>query len=211
NRLYLQLLHSAGKLVVALDKSTGKTIWTHTRTSDARAECEHSYASPVMYRDGQQEYLLTHGADYIVAHRLSDGAEIWRCGGLNQTGAKYNKTLRFVASPSFVPGLIVVPSAKNGPVLGLSPDAQGNITDSTAGHLWRRVDNTPDVPSPVIHDGLVYLCRENGLLICVDAKTGEEYYQKRIFNDRYRASPVYADGKIYCTSRKGVVSVIKAG
>jgi outer membrane protein assembly factor BamB len=210
-RLYLQLLHSGAALVVALDKATGKTIWTHKRVSDAVAECEHSYASPVLYRDGKDEFLLTHGADYIVAHRLSDGSEIWRCGGLNQAGAKYNKTLRFVASPSFVPGLIVVPSAKNGPVLGLSPDSKGNITDSTAGHLWRRVDNTPDVPSPVIHDGLVYLCRENGLLICVDAKTGEEYYQKRIFNDRYRASPVYADGKIYCTSRKGVVSVIKAG
>ena len=29
--------------------------------------------------------------------------------------------------------------------------------------------------------------------------------------DRYRASPVYADGKVYLTSRGGTVSVVKAG
>jgi outer membrane protein assembly factor BamB len=49
------------------------------------------------------------------------------------------------------------------------------------------------------------------VLICIDAKTGEEIYQQRLYSDRYRASPIYADGKIYCCSRKGVVSVVKAG
>jgi len=82
NRLYLQLIHSDASLVLALDKTTGREIWKHQRRSDARAECEHSYASPFLYRDGQREFLLIHGADYITAHRLNDGAEIWRCGGL---------------------------------------------------------------------------------------------------------------------------------
>jgi len=58
---------------------------------------------------------------------------------------------------------------------------------------------------------LVYLCRESGVLICLDAKTGQEHYQQRLHAARYRASPVYADGKIYCTSRDGYVSVVKPG
>ena len=33
------------------------------------------------------------------------------------------------------------------------------------------------MPSPLVHDGLVYLCRENGVLVCVDAKTGKELYK----------------------------------
>ena len=210
DRLYLQLLHSKAALVVALDKASGKEIWRQKRPSDARAECEHSYASPTIYRDGQQAFLLTHGADYVVAHRLEDGKEIWRCGGLNPKG-NYNATLRFVASPVAVPGLIVVPSAKNGPVLGLSPDAKGDISNSKDAHLWTRSENTPDVPSPLVYDGLVYLCRENGVLLCLDAKTGREVYQERAYSDRYRASPVYADGKIYLTARGGVVTVVKAG
>ncbi len=115
--------------------------------------------------------MLTHGCDYVVAHRLADGAEIWRCGGLNPKG-NYNPTLRFVASPVAAEGLVVVPSAKNGPVLGISPDATGDISETQDGHVWTRAQNTPDVPSPVVHDGLVYLCRENGVLICMDAKSG---------------------------------------
>jgi outer membrane protein assembly factor BamB len=210
NRLYLQLLHTGGALVLALDKATGQEIWKHTRTSDARAECEHSYASPVLYREGKLELLLTHGCDYIVAHRLVDGSEVWRCGGLNLK-SKYNPTLRFVASPLATAGVVVVPSAKNGPVLALDPASEGDITDTQSGHFWTREHNTPDVPSPLLVDGLVYLCREDGTLICMDAKSGEQHYMKRTYSDRYRASPVYADGKIYLTSRDGTTTVVKPG
>ena len=216
DRLYLQLIHGEGKpatreaMVVALDKSTGQEIWKQPRPSDARDECEHSYASPTLYRDGQREFLISHGADYTVAHRLTDGSEIWRCGGLNPK-SNYNPTLRFVASPLAVAGLIVVPSAKNGPVLGLDPAAQGDITESTSAHLWTRAKDTPDVPSPLVHEGLLYLCKENGNLICMDAKTGQEIYLQPTHRQRHRASPTYADGKIYCTARDGTTTVVKAG
>jgi outer membrane protein assembly factor BamB len=210
DRLYLQLLHSSAALVLALDKSTGNEIWKQNRKSDARDECEHSYASPVLYRANQREFLLTHGCDYIVAHSLEDGHELWRCGGLNPKGS-YNNTLRFVASPVAVPGLIVVPSAKKGPVLGLRPDVQGDISDSRKGHRWVRPKNTPDVPSPLVVDGLVYLCAENGVLTCLDAESGKDLYEERAYSDRYRASPVYGEGKIYLTARGGVTTVVKAG
>ncbi len=209
-RLYLQLIHSGGAGVVALDKKTGREIWKQRRLSDARDECEQSYASPVIYRDGKTELLLTHGADCIVAQRLSDGKEVWRCGGLNPKG-HYNNSLRFVASPVAVPGLIVVPSAKNGPVLGLKPDGQGDVTTNAAMHLWTRPQNTPDVPSPLVYDGLVYLCRETGDLIVMDAHTGEQVYEHPMHRDRHRASPLYADGKLYFASRDGTVTVVKAG
>lgn len=210
DRLYLQLLHSKAKLVIALDKATGKDVWRHERQSDARDECEHSYASPVLYRHGGLELLLAHGGDYITAHRLVDGSEIWRCGGLNPQGA-YNPTLRFVASPGVGEGLVVVPSAKNGPVLGLDPASRGDLSDSKNGHYWDRANNTPDVPSPLVHGGLVYLCREEGTVLCLDAKTGQEYFAKNVHRDRYRASPVYADGAIMVTGREGTVSLIKPG
>lgn len=210
DKLYLQLIHSGGARIVALDKLTGETVWDHTRESDAYAECEHSYASPVLYQDDERTYLLSHGADYVVAHSLEDGSEIWRCGGLNPRG-NYNPTLRFVASPVAVEGLIVVPSAKNGPVLGLDPASKGDVSENASAHRWTRNDNTPDVPSPLVHDGLVYLCRENGDLICLDAQTGEEQYYERTHRQRHRASPTYADGKVYLISRDGVITVLKAG
>jgi outer membrane protein assembly factor BamB len=45
----------------------------------------------------------------------------------------------------------------------------------------------------------------------MDAATGKEYYNQRMHSARYRASPTYADGKIYCTARDGVVTVVAAG
>src|SRR5262249_8799450 len=115
------------------------------------------------------------------------------------------------ASPVAVPDLIVVPTAKSGPVVGVKPEAKGLIAMGSPFEQWRRPRNTPDVPSPLVHEGLVYLCGESGILTCLNAKTGQEVYQERLHRARYRASPVYADGKIYCTARDGIVSVVKAG
>ena len=212
--LYLQLIHGEGDpktreaLVVCLDKTTGKEVWKQDRPSEAYAENEHSYASPTLYRDDKRAFLLTHGADYIVAHDLKTGTELWRMGGLNPKD-KYNATLRLVSTPLAVPGLIIAPSAKNGPTLAIHPQGAGDKI--TAELAWTRKDNTPDVPSPLYHDGIVYLCRENGTLLALDAKTGEELYQQRCYSDRYRASPILVDGKIYLTSRKGLVTVVKTG
>ncbi len=215
--LYLQLLHgdmrdrsaTSEGWIVALDAKSGKENWKYLRKTEGTSENKHAYTSPIMYRDSEREYLLVHGADYLTGHSLKDGKELWRCGGFQRS--RYNPYLRFVASPACVPGLIVAPSAKNGPVLGLKPGLKGDVTDDSDARQWRMERNTPDVPSPLIHDGLVYLCRENGVLICLDAKTGEEYYSERTVNDRHRASPVYANGHIYLTARNGKITVVKAG
>lgn len=211
DRLYLLLLHSNAQVLVALDKRTGKERWQHQRRTDARQECRHAYTSPILYRHAGQAFLVAHGTDYTTAHSLSDGSELWRTGGYHAAG-NYNPSLRFVASPVAAEGLIVTPSAKNGPVFGINPaKARGDITGKPEHFHWQRPQNTPDVPSPLIHDGLVYLCRENATLICLDAQSGEEYYMERTHDRRHRGSPVYADGKIFLMAADGTVTVVKAG
>lgn len=216
DKLYLQLIHGEGSAdteearVVCLDAKSGKEIWVQKRITGATQENEHSYTSPIIYRDSQRSYLVTHGGDYAVAHSLEDGKEIWRyC--LNPHGASYHPTLRFVASPVAGDGMIVVPSAKNGPYVAISANAAGDIPERGDAIMWREEKGTPDVPSPLVHDGLAYLCRENGILVCLDAKTGEQVYENRLFSDRYRASPILANGNLYMVARKGIVSVVKAG
>ncbi|HUQ72410.1 MAG TPA: PQQ-binding-like beta-propeller repeat protein [Planctomycetaceae bacterium] len=213
--LYVQLIHGEGDaktreaIVVALDKRTGKQLWKVDRPSDGYAENEHSYASPMLYDDGQQKFLLSHGADYIVAHNLKDGSEIWRCGELNRK-SNYDPTLRFVASPAAADGIIVVPTAKKGPVLALKPTGMGDITNDAKSHLWT-LDKTPDVPSPLIVGDYVYLCMHDGNLQVVERATGKELYFERTHRQRHRASPVYADGHIYLCARDGKVTVVKSG
>ena len=217
DNLYFQLIHGKWSsepsrgIVVAIDKSSGKEVWKTMRLTDAINENKHSYASPILYDDGKLQYLVTHGADYVIAYDLKDGSEIWRCGNINPK-ANYNDTLRLVATPAAAQGLIVVPSAKGGPVLGLRADLKGNVTEDDAAYKWVMKRGTPDVPSPLIHEGLVYLCRENGNLICLDAESGEKIYEDRTVAERHRASPVLAGDHIYLTARNsGTVTVVKAG
>lgn len=208
DRLYLQLLNRNGTYVVALNKVTGKEVWKVSRESDGVGEGKEVYASPTIGRNGQEEYLIVHGNDYATGHSLQDGSEIWRVGGLNDK-QNYNRQFRFVTSPTATANLIVVPSCKGGPILGIKPDAMGLITANSGAELWR-YNRTPDVCNPLVVDGLVYLCGD-GVLTCIDAKTGQEYYRSRIHNGIFRGSPVYADGKIYLACQDGTVTVAKAG
>lgn len=218
--LYFQLIHgiwrSKGELaiVAAVNAATGEEVWKVDRHTGAKAENKHSYASPVLYNFGGTKFLLTHGGDYTIAHSLKDGSTIWKLGGMNphdDPNQRYHNTLRFVASPGVADGIVICPTAKKYPVFAVRPDMKGDLTGNKDALHWTMPRNTPDVPSPLIHDGLVYLCRENGNLICLDQKTGEELYEQRTNPQRHRASPVYANGNIYLAARDGQVTVVKAG
>ena len=218
-KLYIALMHGNWKKknetsvgqVIALDAKTGDEIWLHLRKTDGVAETIHSYASPTIYRDNNREMLITHGADYVIGHSLDDGSELWRCGGFNLHGDSYNPTLRLVSSPACGEGIIVAPTAKRGPVLGLKVDIEGNVTEDAEALHWKLKKGTPDVASPVVFKGLVYLAGEKGDMTCVDAATGDIKYRKRLLSDKHRSTPVAADGKIFIADRKGTVFVVKAG
>jgi len=215
--LYQALMHgsmSSGETgfskIICLDKRTGKEVYAVNRESDATHENTHSYASPILYQDDDQKYLIVHGGDYTTAHKLEDGSEIWRVGGMNPE-ENYNRYLRFVASPSFGDGVVVCPTAKNGPVVCVDANSKGNVTNDPKFELWR-ADKTTDVPSPLVYDGLAYICRQDGNVFCVEARSGEEVYPlQKTHRQRHRASPVYIDGHIYLTARDGRITVFKAG
>lgn len=214
-RVYLQWIHGDGDAethearVACFDLANGETVWVTGRRTGASKECEHSYASPVIAGEGETAVFVTHGADATVAYDLGTGEERWRVAGMNPTGS-YHPTLRFVASPAVGDGLVVVPTAKKGAVIAVRLGGSGDLT-GTDQQAWRLSRGTPDVPSPIVDEGLVYLCGENGNLTCLEAATGKQIYRQRTVGDRHRASPLLADGKLYLTSRGGVVTVVRAG
>ncbi len=222
--LYLQLIHGPMKFddnsrtgkVIKLDKKTGETQWEIDRITNAGFECKHSYASPFIYQDDKQEFLVVHGADCITGHKLSDGKELWRFGELNgptQLNPKQNDpTFRFVASPTVVPGTIIVPTAKEGPlvVLKVNEALSGDSSKKPEVVSWS-IPRTPDVSIPVIVDGLVYILHKDGKLQCMDLKSGEEIYFQRTYTGQHRSSPTYADGHLYFASNDGHCTVVKTG
>jgi outer membrane protein assembly factor BamB len=211
DRLFIALIHSNGHWVIALNKATGEELWKVERKSDAVGESREAYASPVLWQNGKELNLVVLGADYTTGHRLSDGAEIWRLGDLNPKGPKYSNALRIIATPVASSDQLYVPTARGGLMVALKQGAEGSIKTGNKFEAWRIPKGAPDVPSPLYHDGLVYLMRENGVLMVVDAKTGSSVGEVRLNSERYRASPVYGDGHVYLTSREsGTFTVVKA-
>ncbi|MEZ6150731.1 MAG: PQQ-binding-like beta-propeller repeat protein [Pirellulaceae bacterium] len=223
NYLYLQLIHGVldrgddtrSGQVIKLDKFSGETVWVQERITQAGFECKQSYASPVLYDDGQQRFVIAHGADCTTGHSLDTGEELWRLSGLNgpsDINTRYDDTFRFVASPAVARGWIIVPTAKAGPLVALRVNEQlkGDVSSNPAVLKWHRSE-TPDVSIPLIVDDLVYLLHKDGKLQCVELATGKELYHQRTHTVQHRSSPVYADGRIYFCGKDGVCTVVKAG
>ncbi|MFN7921802.1 MAG: PQQ-binding-like beta-propeller repeat protein [Bryobacteraceae bacterium] len=89
--------------------------------------------------------------------------------------------------------------------------AKGDITES--GFLWKNAKSLPNVPSPLIYRGVLYILKEGGVFTSMDPKTGAVLKQGRLQGalGGYYASPVASDGRIYLTSEEGAISVLQAG
>jgi outer membrane protein assembly factor BamB len=61
-----------------------------------------------------------------------------------------------------------------------------------------------------VHAGLVYAAEFAGIVHCLDAKTGQQYWEHDMEADTW-ASPYYVDGKVYIGNEFGEVVVFKAG
>jgi outer membrane protein assembly factor BamB len=200
--------------VAKLNKLTGETLWVHDRITDADFECKHSYASPLLVNDGLRKMLIVHGADCTTAHALDTGKELWRLVDLNgptKLNPKDNDgTFRFVSSPGFGNGTLIVPTAKGGPTVAvpLSGGLSGNVNESVASWI---APQTPDVAIPLVVDDLVYLLHNDGKLQCLELATGKQVYFERTHSVQHRSSPVYIDGHIYFCGKDGMCTVVKAG
>jgi outer membrane protein assembly factor BamB len=81
----------------------------------------------------------------------------------------------------------------------------------TATVLWRENSSIPEVPSPLLYQGRLFLVRNGAIVTCLDATSGKVVYRARAGSPgAYYASPVAADGRIYLASSEGAVTVISA-
>jgi outer membrane protein assembly factor BamB len=63
-----------------------------------------------------------------------------------------------------------------------------------------------------VHDGLVYAAEMEGYLHCLDAQTGQEYWQHQLAGKANTwSSPFWVDGKIYLGDDKGKITIFKHG
>ncbi len=192
--------HEGQSFIAALDKNTGKEVWKVDR--DERT----SWSTPIVVgHDGKPQVIIS-ATDRTRSYELTTGNLIWECRGM---------TLNAIPTPVAANGMVYLTSGFRGNALQAIrlASAKGDITDSEA-IVWEYDRDTPYVPSPLLYGNRLYfLKRNNGILSCFNAETGEAYYgpQRLEGIDEVYASPVGANHRVYLVGRNGTAVVVKDG
>jgi len=198
--------------VAALDKKSGRTVWKTNRTTkwddlDAKGQPKRegdfrkAFSTPLVVEANGIPLLLSIASKATFAYDARTGKEIW-----NIPMPGYSSTPR----PVFDAGLTYITTGRGkGELWALPVDGSGDLTDTHI--VWKmKGKSVPWTPSPLLLDGLLYVLADNGAFTCLEAATGKEVWKGRI-GGNYMASPIYADGRIYCFSVQGKTVVLKAG
>ncbi len=100
-------------------------------------------------------------------------------------------------------------ASENG-LLAIKLGGSGDVT--TGAVLWRYQRPVPQVPSTLLYRGVLFMVNDSGILLAIDPATGSVLKQGRLKGaiDKYFASPVGADGKLFLVSQDGTASVVDA-
>ena len=86
-------------------------------------------------------------------------------------------------------------------LFAVKPSGTGDITDKNK--VWGvSGSNIPKKPSPILHEGLLYLCSDSGIATCLDAATGKEIWKARL-GGNYSAALIRHNNHIYAFSEDG--------
>ncbi len=186
--------------VIAVDRKSGTTRWqTETKTWLA------GYSTPCVYQadGGRAELIFSNTAHGLMAIDPASGRVNWEFG--------QPFTDRAVISPVVVPGLVIAghgAGLRGTRCLAVRP---GSAEQATAPALAYEITrNLPMVPTPLVHDGRLYLWCDDGVVSCLRVADGEPVWRQRVDGEFY-GSPVWVNGWLYNVSKRGEVVVLKAG
>jgi outer membrane protein assembly factor BamB len=200
NRLVIAWDHQGSSFVVALDARTGEEIWRADRNE------VDSWSTPLVVEYDGRAQVVTAAQNRIRSYDLETGTIVWESEGL---------TMNPIPSPVAADGMVFAMSGFRGSRLRAIrlADARGDITGGKA-IVWALDRDTPYVPSPLLHNGVLYVIKSNsGILSVFDAKTGKPHYQlqRLVGIPEVYSSPVAARDRVYITGRDGTTLVIRHG
>lgn len=191
--------HEGDSFIVALDATTGDEKWRADRDEPT------TWATPLITPVGDRVQVVTNGKR-VRSYDLETGELLWECGG---------QASNPIPSPVRHEDNVICMTGYQGyAIVSMALNSQGDITDSAEQVAWTGSGAAPYVPSPVLHQGVLYFVKSNNpLMVARDVKTGDVVVDEtRLPKMRVvYASPVAAGDKIYFCSREGVVVVVKHG
>jgi outer membrane protein assembly factor BamB len=175
------------KDLVALDLATGKEAW--------RVPLSASHASPVAGRVGQEQVIISPTGALV---RARDGKVLAK------------GSFRSTQSSPVQQGDMIFIFGRTVEAHRVSQNDKDKIKVSL---LWEH-DGEGDrhhIPSPLLHDGLLYGATTGGFLEVLDANTGKRVFRQRLGLGQIYSSVTQAGDYLYVFDTRGKAVVFKPG
>jgi outer membrane protein assembly factor BamB len=179
--------NKGGGAVAALDRTTGKVVWTRSRPRTP------NYASPIILNAAGRDQLLMTGCDLVCGLDPLTGKVLWEVKG---------STTECVTS-TVTDGRLMFTSGgyPRNHVSAVKADGSGEV-------VWEN-NTRVYVPSLLVKDGYLYAVQDAGTAVCWRCPTGEEVWKGRLAGT-FSASPILVGEHILATNESGRTFVFKA-
>lgn len=216
-----QIVVPGSFLLISYDAATGKKLWWVGGLSFEMK------STPVI--GGDTIYVNGYGApvnDPGNKVTVPGSSEVWKTADADGNGL-----LSKTEFPKFTPGFWfdvadldqsgslttdewayyrAALDSENG-MLAIRLGGSGDMSDTAI--RWKYQRSVPQLPSPLLYGGVLYMVNDNGIITVLNPETGELIKQGRLTGalGPHFASPVAAEGNIFFTSEAGKVVVVSPG
>ena len=179
----LLILHLEGtdrQMIYALNKLTGEIVWQTERPKEIYDRIEpigkKAYITPIFVDVGGKDLMISNGSAMCAAYDPETGEEIWSIvkGEDSTIAMPFEEDGQVYFHTSFV----TEDNRKYATLMAVDPAGKGDIASTTI--LWSMETPILQLSTPVIKDGLIYNIDTKNLMMCLDAKSGEVIWSKRL-------------------------------
>ena len=216
-----QVLLPGSFLLTAYDAATGKKLWWVGGLSFEMK------STPVI--GGDTIYVNGYGApvnDPGNKVTVPPADEVWKTADADGNGTlskpefpKYTQAFWFDVADLDLNGSLTKDEwayyraaldSENG-MLAIQLGGSGDMTSKAI--KWKYQRSVPQLPSPLLYRGILYMVNDNGIITLLNPDTGALIKQGRLTGapGPHYASPVAADGHIFFTTESGSVVVVAPG
>lgn len=198
NSLFLKFDHEKGSYMVALSAADGKQLWRVDRDESS------SWSQPFVTSVNGRKQVIVAATNKVRSYEFETGKLIWECAGLGGN---------VIPAPVRIDDLVIVMSGYRNPnMMAIRLGKTGDLTGTDA-VVWTNDRGNSYTASPVLADGKLYFVTDNGMVSCLNARTGEAYYRQQRLSKAasIKSSPVAAGGRLYQATENGDVFVLQLG
>ena len=183
--------------LMALNAATGEEVWSLSRQTTA------NYSTPCLFTnsDRSTEVIFSSRDKGLSAVDVASGKIAWELAVFQSHVA--------VASPVVADNYIVGVSGGVGVPEELVTIQLQSQKPARPLELYRIEQAAPFVPTPLVHQGMLFSVSDEGVAMSIDLASGKLHWKQRL-QHKFYSSPICINGKLYIAATDGEVLVLEA-